>query len=388
MSSVASPGGLRASRRGATRRLFVSVASVALLGFLPLFVLLLVVADLLSGDAGWAFREAFLGGAQAILDGVSPYPGPNDPDFERGTAYVYPPVLAFLTTPFTVLPSDVAVGLFALILIACVPATLALCGVRDWRCYGIAFLWPAVLSGVHVENISLLMALAAAFVWRFRDRPSAGGASLGVSMAVKPLLWPLGLWLLVTGRLRAVVWAASVGFVLAFGSWAAIGFDGLRGYPDLLRRLSSGADDWGYSVFALAIDLGLAHTPARMLWLGLAAGVLLASLVYARRGEDHRAFVLAMAGVIAISPVVWLHYFSLLLVVVAVAQPRLGPLWFVPLLMWGSEEITNGTTSQTFLTLVAAAVTVAIAFRVSPAAPRREAGALPRGRVSAIGESR
>ena len=57
----------------------------ALLGFLPLFVLFLVVGDLVVGNAGWAFREAFLGGAQAILDGESPYPsGVDDPDFQRG----------------------------------------------------------------------------------------------------------------------------------------------------------------------------------------------------------------------------------------------------------------------------------------------------------------
>ena len=51
-------------------------------------------------------------------------------------------MLAFLTIPFTPLSEALGVGLFALILIATVPITLALCGVRDWRCYGLVFLWP------------------------------------------------------------------------------------------------------------------------------------------------------------------------------------------------------------------------------------------------------
>lgn len=366
----------------------VRAGTVALLGALPLFALFLVVGDLLSGDAGWPFREAFLDAAQAILDGESPYPtGLGDPDFQRGVAYVYPPVMAFVTLPFTVLPTDVAVGVFALILVAVAVATLALCGVRDWRCYGIAFLWPGVLSGVHVENISLLMALGCALVWRYRDRPGASGVSLGAAMAVKPLLWPLGIWLLATARLRTVAWSVAVALTLALGSWAAIGFDGLRRYPTLLRELSAGADEWGYSVYALALDLGAGHAVARALWLLLAVGVLSAAVVVARRGDERSAFVLAVAAVIAVSPIVWLHYFSLLLVVVAVAQPRLGIVWFAPLLMWGSEEITNGTPFQTAITLAAAVLTVLLALRACTVEPRARAPVLELAATPPVGQS-
>ena len=362
----------RSLSSAAMRHAAVKAGTVALLGVLPAFALFMVVGDLLAGNAGWPFREAFLGAAQAILDGESLYPsGVDDPDFQRGVGYVYPPVMAFVAIPFTVLSTDVAVGLFALILIAAVPATLALLGVRDWRCYGLAFLWPGVLSGVHVENISLLMALGCALVWHYRDRPAASGVGLGVAMAVKPLLWPLGIWLVATARLRALVWSVLIALALALGSWAAIGFDGLRRYPTLLRELSSGADEWGYSVYALALDLGAGHAVARALWLLLAVAVLAAVVVVARRGDERTAFVLAVAAVIAVSPIVWLHYFSLLLVVVAVAQPRLGIVWFAPLLMWGSEEITNGTPFQNALTLAAAALTVVLAVRASTAADLR-----------------
>jgi hypothetical protein len=87
--------------------------------------------------------------------------------------------------------------------------------------------------------------------------------------------------------------------------------------------------------------------------------------------------------VIACSPVVWLHYFALLLVVVAVAQPTLGVAWFVPLLMFGSEELQNGTAFQTALTLFAAALTVAVALRVAPRAPAAVAGEQRRASATA-----
>ncbi len=358
------------------KRAAQNVATIALLGVLPLFAIGFVVADLAAGEAGWAFREAFLGAAEAVLRGDSPYPGLTDPSVERGTAYVYPPLTALLATPFTLVSSDVAAVVFALILVASVPATLALLGVRDWRCYGIAFLWPPVLSAVHVENITLLVGLAAALVWRFRDQPFAGGATLGASIAIKPLLWPLGLWFLATRRLRAAVWSVVVGAALLLGSWAVIGFAGLVEYRALLRRLSEVMDDYAYSVYALALDLDTGDVMARALWVLLGLGVLVASVVVARRGDERRGFVLAVAATIACSPIVWLHYFALLLVVVAVAQPKLGVVWFVPLLMYGSEEITNGTPFQTALTLAVAALTVAVALRGPRAAERSFAGRL------------
>ena len=73
-------------------------------------------------------------------------------------------------------------------------------------------------------------------------------------------------------------------------------------------------------------------------------------VVLARRGDERTAFILAVAASLVLTPIVWLHYFALLLVVVALAQPRLGFLWFVPLLMVltpGSGQPTPFETSGT-----------------------------------------
>jgi uncharacterized membrane protein (UPF0136 family) len=50
----------------------------------------------------------------------------------------------------------------------------------------------------------------------------------------------------------------------------------------------------------------------------------------ARRDRDVIALTLALAASLAASPIVWVHYFLLLLVPLVLTRPRLSPLWFVP----------------------------------------------------------
>ena len=348
------------------RKLLLFIGSVAVFGVLPFFALFATFGDLVAGNGGWTFRLAFLRAAESILDGKTPYQSLDDPNLVDGSAYVYSPLIALVTIPFTVLPGDSGTVVFAGILVAAVAGTLWAVGVRDWRCYGMAFLWPPILAGVHGTSVSILLGFAAALVWRFRDRPAASGVALGVSIAAKQLLWPLGLWMILTNRLRAALWTAGVALVVAVGSWAAIGFAGLADYPSRLRELSERMDEWGYSVYAVALDLGTGHSAARLIWMATAVAVVLAAVIVARRGDERRSFILAMAAVIACTPIVWLHYFSLLLVVVAVSAPRLSPVWFVPLAMWGAEEVANGTTFQTALAIGAAALTIALALKPLP----------------------
>ena len=49
------------------------------------------------------------------------------------------------------------------------------------------------------------------------------------------------------------------------------------------------------------------------------------------RDRDVATLTLALAAGLAASPIVWAHYFLLLLVPLALARPRLSALWAVPL---------------------------------------------------------
>ncbi len=345
---------------------------ILLCGALPLVALYYALGPVAFGDRQAAdFHFNYYYAAEAIRAGENFYPtggfvvrGPDDLIID----YVYPPLVAIATVPWTLMPVGLAESIFQVLLVAAFVGTLGVLGVRDWRCYGLAFLWPPVTDAVSTGNVTILLGLAAALAWRFRDRSRITGASVGVSIAAKIFLWPLTIWLAATRRVTAAVWSVVIAMAALLVSWAAVGFRGLSEYPDLARRLSERMDERGYTVYALGVDVGAAPGIARALWLALAVSLLGAVVVLGRRGDDRRAFVLALTAAIAFSPIVWLHYFALLLVIVAVVQPHLGPMWFIglPLQLFVTTGVYNGSTPQTVAVLMAAAATVALALRSSP----------------------
>jgi lysylphosphatidylglycerol synthetase-like protein (DUF2156 family) len=155
----------------------------------------------------------------------------------------------------------------------------------------------------------------------------------------------------------------AVGIVLL--SWAAIGYSGLADYPDVVRRLQRAVEEDAYTVRVVALDAGLPSPVARLLWLALGTALLAAVVVVARRGDERAAFVLSIAAALAVTPIVWLHYFALLLVVVAVAVPSLGPAWFVPLGMVVTPGSGHPTPFETAATLVVATLTIVLALRLT-----------------------
>jgi hypothetical protein len=339
---------------------------VLLLGILPLTALYFVFLSVLRGGQVTDFENAFYPAAEAVLHGRSPYPALDDPSLAAGTAYVYPPLTAIASAPLTALSSEAAGLAVMALLVAMVIATLLVLDVRDWRCYGMAFLWLPVISAIQAANVTIPLGLAAALAWRYRERPPLAGLSVGMSLALKPLLWPLVLWLAATRRSRAAAVTVVTAAIALAGTWGVIGFAGLREFPDLLHRLQGLEERQGYTVYALATDLGASPGLARPFAVALAVSLLCAVVVLGRRGDDRRAFILALAAVLACTPIVWLHYFALLLVVVAVGRPTLGPAWFVPLVMYGATGTHNGTTLQNALTIAAAAVTVLLSLRIAP----------------------
>jgi hypothetical protein len=343
--------------RSRATRFAVLVASGVVFLVFPLAALFgvfdAIADDRVTPDSSLIYYPA----AEALLDGERIYP------VRPGVLisdYIYPPVTAVAVAPLTVLSVDAAELVFAVLLVLAFAATLAVAGVRDWRCYGLAFLWPPVLDAIQTGNVTIFLGLGTALVWRLRDRPRAAGAALGIGLAVKPVMWPLAVWLAATRRSAGVLWTVVAAVTVLAATWAVLGFEGLGGYPDLVRRSAEVYERQSYTVYALAIDLGLGSTVGRVLWLALAGGTLALTVVAARRGSERRAFVVAIAATIACSPIVWLHYFALLLVAAAVAQPRLAPVWFLglPMHAFVTTGFYNGSTFQTAAMLTSAAVTV------------------------------
>jgi Glycosyltransferase family 87 len=342
------------------------ISNVLLFGIVPAVVFLGVLwftRDFLAVDLHHAFRPA----AEAVLAGESPYPPATVEVMAKRDAYVYLPLAAIALTPFALLPPLVADLLAMALVLAIGAAALWILGVRDWRCYGLTLAMPPAFHAVQTANLTLPLLLGLAAVWALRSRTVAPGVVLALTLASKLFLWPILVWWLATRRFRTALVAIGATAALVVGSWSVISFAGMREYPELLRVLTDTLGTDSYTVFALASDLGLAELPARLLGLIVASGVLAGSVVLGRRGDDARSFALAVLASLLFSPIVWLHYFALLLVPIAIVHRRLSYLWVLPLVLWAcAAGVGNGTTVQTALTLASMGALAWLAVRSCP----------------------
>jgi MFS family permease len=225
--------------------------------------------------------------------------------------------------------------------------TLRVLDVRDWRCYGVAFLWYPVLQNFLIGSITSLLALGLAVVWRYRDDRRISTFVSAALIAAKVFLWPLLFWLAATRRWRTAIWAIGLALAAVALSWVLVGFGGLTTYPRLLDELSR-LESWkSYSAVALGLFLGLSTDEARALAIVAGSAVIAAMFVvgYLRRDDaesDRHTFVLAIAAAFLFSPIVWTHYLALLVVPIAISRRTLTPLWFVPFAMWATTGQSNG----------------------------------------------
>ena len=304
--------------------------------FVAMLVTLVVLAGLKDDAVGLDLRTVYVPAAERVLDGVSPFPIDDDPVWKGHQAYVYPPLTALLVIPLTELepPALEYAGVF--VTIAILLLAVWLLGVRDPRCYAVFILWLPTMTAWQNANVSALLVLACALTWRFRDFWRKEGAALGLGIAVKLVLWPFAIWLLATRRIHGAVATVFVAGAAIVGSWAAIGFKGFLSYPDLLSMLTDieGENSHSVSVFSAVLALGAPSAVAHVASFVAGSALLGGVIAYARRGDDHGSFALALFAALAFAPVVWLHYLALLVVPVAIYRPRISGLWAVPLLFW------------------------------------------------------
>jgi alpha-1,2-mannosyltransferase len=357
-------------------------AQVVGLGAVPI-ALVVVFATVPVGRAlAFDFRQ-FWRGARDVLHGDSPYPSlasveavPNvealGPEAIQDVfRFPYPAPAAVALAPFGALPFDVAAAIFVALLVAATALTLYLIGVRDWRCYGAAFASVATLGAVRLGTLTPLLALGVAAAWRYRDRRVLAAALVAAVVLAKLFLWPLLVWLAATRRTTTALLAVIVAAVASVVGWAMIGFAGFRDYPGLVAKLGDAVDEQGYSLVALAVALDLPSTVGRVaVALAAAAGVALIALVARTPDGERRALVVAIGVAVVASPIVWLHYFMLLLVPIALSRRRLAPLWLLPLAFWATPvHETDGETWRIVTGLAIFVVALSAALRPAERAP-------------------
>jgi hypothetical protein len=353
--------------------LYAAAAAAGLVGIL--------VLSARAGVFAYDFRGTIWEPGRAILAGHGPYPAATVADLlrEKNPA-VYPAVTLVFTAPIALLPATVAGALWQLLIVGCLIAALAIVGVRDWRLFAIVlFSFPAV-SSLKLGNIDAFLALGCALAWRWRnERGLRLAVCVAATVTVKLLLWPLLLWLALTGRRRQAFQSAAIAAAVTLLAWGVIGFSGFTSYPHLLSALTDAFGTRSYSLLAAAARLSL---PAPRLFPVLAALCLCGVCVrLARRGRELDALIAAVAAGILASPIVWLHYAVILMIVLAAKCPRLSPIWVLPMLFWLTPmETGEGVASLLFaVALFFALFAVGIGWR-----PARNAVVRARAQAPAV----
>ena len=352
---------------------FGRAAANLFLGVLPAaLTALLVFAAMHFSWVAYDFSHVYYPAVTRLLDGSSPYAATHR-EVLAGSAFVYPALSVLVFVPFTLIPRELGDHIYMLICLVCAPGTLWALRVRDWRLYGAALLWFPIVTGWQDENVSLPLTFLIALAWRHRDRPLVIGVLVAVAISVKPLVWPLGLWLMATRRWKAAAWSLACGIVINLAAWAIVGFNEI--HADL--RVSSEVTDalWrdGYSVLAVAHHLGLTRGTGEVLLLALAAAATVGVLYLGLRKRDERsAVVLTIALMLFASPIVWAHYFVLLLLPLALTRPRFHGVWLLPVATWLIPPATGVGGWQCALAWVVAAICLGSALRWGVQTRQRE----------------
>jgi hypothetical protein len=301
-------------------------APVIFLAWLAWFVL---------GHGGGGDFAIFRRAGSAVLHGHSPYVQPTLKLLAANDRFVYPTPFALPFVPFALAPEKAAALVFLVLSVGAVFGSLRLLGVRDWRCYGAALIAVPVFGSLGVGSIGPFLLLLCALGWRFRDRTIAG-VPLALAAAAKLFLWPMLVWLLVTRRFRAFAASlATIGVTLAL--WAGIDPAGMQRYPETIRLLNDVQRWKSYSPESLFISLH-ASAFASEVAVGVVGLAAISAVVVLRRRGDRTTFAAAVVAALVATPILWTHYLVLLLVPIALARPRLAPLWLLPLVLWATPH--------------------------------------------------
>lgn len=344
-----------ASNLGARAALQHALAVLA-----PLATLVLLVSYVTRHEFAVDFQHTYWIAGQRVVHGLDPYVATHG-QVTQGVAFVYPALAGLLFAPFGLIAQGTSAAIYTALSFAALFATLRVLSVRDWRVYAMALLWFPVINAWQSANVTLLLGLLIALAWRYRSRPVLTALLTAFAVSLKPFVWPLGLWLIATRRYRAAAWAVGWGLVLNLVAWQILGFRDIGQFLHLSSAVTSALFRTGYAVIAICVRLGASRGVGTAVMVLVSAGLVLTCLWLGRRHREESAFTIAVALMLAASPLVWNHYFALLIVPAAVCRRRLSAEWLIPLALWVCPSMHVAE----WQALVAAAVTAVFTYRLT-----------------------
>ena len=189
-------------------------------------------AEMMNSRLANGEMETYLHAAKMMLAGQNIYSTPSRTPEAGGPFYIYPPLLAALFIPFTILPVSVAIVLWTalnILLLAWIVTAFyeAMTGLplssikfeQRWILLFFAlvptsrFIFNHLLYG---QATIVVMAVAVFGLKKIGAGKSAsGGLALGASVAMETITYPLAWWFLIKKNLR-VVGSAVAGGIVAF----------------------------------------------------------------------------------------------------------------------------------------------------------------------------
>jgi alpha-1,2-mannosyltransferase len=361
---------LRLQTSGHSRRLIP--LEHALIVLAPTVTVWLILQWNAGHVLGVDFSQEFWVASHRVLHGGDPYSWSRY-QIDNGVSFPYmaPTALAFM--PFTL----VSPGTGILVVIAA--SMLALIGtlwaleIRDWRLYLLVFLWWPVANVWQTGNVTLLLGLGLALIWRYRERPLVSGLLSAAIISLKPFVWPVVLWLLFTRRHRSVGWTLVWGIAINAVAWAVVGYGRIGEYVHLSATVTSALKRTGYGLIAQVTHPGGPIWAGALLMAGVMAALGFACLRAARRNDDRQALLLCVLLTLVATPLLWNHYFALLIVPLAIYRPRLSFEWVVGLLWW----LCPGIDVHAWEAFLAVAVTAVISYGLIAGTGSRRAAKRP-----------
>jgi hypothetical protein len=268
-------------------------------------------------DFGPADLSVFVGAGRAVVHGVSPYVDPSSPSVWSGHSFVYPYIVAWCFIPFAAMSLATAGLVYYVGSVVALVATVRMLGSPRAGAVPVALALTAgpVIRALQLGTLNVWLLFGLAVAWRYQRTSAVVVAALTAVIVAKLFLLPMLAWLVLTRRWRAAATTAGL-------SVAAV-ILGL-GLADLspgsfLRMLTALSDHEGprsSSINALVQQLGASRPEATGIALVVAAAVIAAGWALARRkGDDAYIFCGCVVASIAASPIVWSHYFALLVLV-------------------------------------------------------------------------
>ncbi len=309
-----------------------AVGSLVLLGAMFLWV---------NQASSWAYDfRAYYDAALRVAVSGSPYhPETLGGPFSPGPfgLYLYAPPLALLVAPLTNLSLPDASVIWLMLKLAAVGLTCWLVPVsRPVRLVllGVAGASAPFLNDIRLGNVSVFVTLLSAVGWRFLDR-SGSGVAIALSALARPTMGIVFVWWLMRRAWQPVLAGAATAAAAVLVTLPFVGLEAWIEFFTVLRNLGgvTGVErnaDLGSAVLQLGGPDWLAQFA---LLAGYAIG--LGAIVLSLRRDRDLGFVVGVSAALLLSPLLWDHYLTQLLLPAALLASR-GRVWGLglPLLGW------------------------------------------------------